>query len=228
MKKAKHHIFSLLLYLYAAAQLQGLSGGVYTNEKKPLTGVSITLHKKNTISILAFAISDNNGHFELSYNSLGKDTLEIKASLLGYAKQSFFFVESERRSFEFILSPQAITLPEVKTVNKPIWQRKDTINYDAAAFKQQQDRVIGDIIARLPGIEVTPGGQIKYQGKPINKFYIEGLDLLEDRYSIANNNIPDDAVDKVQVLENHQPIRLLDSISFSDRAALNIKLKNSA
>ncbi|HVT83816.1 MAG TPA: hypothetical protein VHD35_01370, partial [Chitinophagaceae bacterium] len=77
-------------------------------------------------------------------------------------------------------------------------------------------------------IEVTSGGQIKYNGKPINKYYIEGLDLLEDRYGIANNNIPAGSVDKVQVLENHQAIRVLDSISFSDRAAINIKLKDNA
>jgi hypothetical protein len=116
----------------------------------------------------------------------------------------------------------------VKAKNTPLWQRKDTINYNVSEFKQYQDRVIGDIIARLPGMEVTPNGQIKYNGKPINKYYIEGLDLLEDKYGIANNNIPAESVDKVQVLENHQPIRVLDSVSFSDRAALNIKLKSNA
>ena len=61
----------------------------------------------------------------------------------------------------------------------------------------------------LPGIEVALTVSIKYNGKPINKYYIEGLDLLEDRYGIANNNIPAETVDKVQVLENHQPIRVL-------------------
>ncbi len=124
--------------------------------------------------------------------------------------------------------PQAITLPEAKVKSPPVWQRKDTINYNASEFKQPQDRVIGDIIARLPGIEVSPSGQIKYNGKPINKYYIEGLDLLEDKYGIANNNIPAETVDKIQVMENHQPVRVLDSVAFSDRAALNIKLKSNA
>src|SRR5690606_15947610 len=34
-------------------------------------------------------------------------------------------------------------------------------------------------------------------------------------------------VSKVQILENHQPIKLLDSLEFSDRASINIKLKNN-
>ena len=203
--------------------------GKILNEKLlVVSGTSITLHKPNNTYILAFAISDKSGNFKITYNVNATDSLELKAALLGYGKQSIFFLPGQQQQFEFILSAQAITLPEVKAKSPPVWQRKDTINYNTSEFKQQQDRVIGDIIARLPGIEVSPNGQIKYNGKPINKYYIEGLDLLEDKYGLANNNIPADAVDKVQVLENHQPIRILDSVSFSDRAALNIKLKSNA
>lgn len=219
----------LLLFISGHSNAQLLLHGDITginNEK--LSSASITLHKKNNPSILAYAISNREGKFEIKYTPANNDTLELKASLLGYGRQSIFFVSGEKTEFSFVLSPQAITLPEVVTKAPPVWQRKDTINYNTSEFKQQQDRVIGDVIARLPGIEVSPGGQIKYNGKPINKYYIEGLDLLEDKYGIANNNIPADAVDRVQVLENHQPIRVLDSVAFSDRAALNIKLKNSA
>ena len=205
-----------------------ISGKVNTDKQAPLFGVSITLHKKEQPAILAFAISNAEGRYAIKYSTTSKDSFELKASLLGHSSQHFYFAIEEKIEFNFLLSPQAITLKEVKVKTPPVWQRKDTINYNASEFKQQEDRVIGDIIARLPGIEVSPGGQIKYNGKPINKYYIEGLDLLEDRYGIANNNIPADAVDKVQVLENHQPIRVLDSISFSDRAALNIKLKSNA
>ncbi|MCX6318342.1 MAG: hypothetical protein NTW29_13715 [Bacteroidetes bacterium] len=228
MKQVKLIFLYIFLYAYAAGQSYVLSGAVFTKDKIKLPAATITLQKKNDSAILAFGIADENGHFEFSYNYPDKDTLEVKASMLGYATQQYYFVAGDKKVFEFVLLPAAITLPEVKTTNKPIWQRKDTINYSAAAFKQQQDRVIGDIIARLPGMEITASGQIKYQGKPINKFYIEGLDLLEDKYSLANNNIPAGAVDRIQVLENHQPIRLLDSLSFSDKAALNITLKNSA
>lgn len=217
----------LLLFTSIFSQLT-ISGKVITEKLVPLSGVSITLHKKGEVAILAFAISNGDGRFILSYNITSKDSFELKASLLSHATQQLYFVPEEKMEFNFSLSPQAITLKEVKIKAPPVWQRKDTINYNVSEFKEQQDRVIGDIIKRLPGIEVSPNGQIKYNGKPINKYYIEGLDLLEDRYGLANNNIPAESVDKVQVLENHQPIRVLDSVSFSDRAALNIKLKSSA
>jgi hypothetical protein len=71
---------------------------------------------------------------------------------------------------------------------------------------------------------LLPDGKILYQGKAINKYYIEGLDLLEGKYNLANDNLPYQEVSQ-QILENHQPIKTLDSLQFSDRTALNIKLK---
>ncbi|MDP5138965.1 MAG: hypothetical protein NWP83_00675, partial [Spirosomaceae bacterium] len=52
------------------------------------------------------------------------------------------------------------------------------------------------------------------------------LDLLGGRYNLANENLPVDAVSGVQIVENHQPIKMLDSLEFSENAAINIQLKN--
>lgn len=207
---------------------QKISGSVKDGEGKPLPSASVTLYKKASPNLLAFAITNQQGNFIITHNETEVDSLELIISALGFGKQSAFFKFTDKNSFSFVLSPNPTYLPEIKIKTPPVWQKRDTLNYNASEFKQPQDRVIGDIIARLPGIEVTSSGQIKYNGRPINKYYIEGLDLLEDKYGIANNNLPAESVDKVQVLENHQPIRVLDSLNMSDRAALNIKLKSGA
>jgi hypothetical protein len=69
------------------------------------------------------------------------------------------------------------------------------------------------------------GGKILYQGKPIQKYMVNNLDLMEGRYAMINNNLPLDAVKKVQVIENDQPVKILDSLVFSNRASLNLELK---
>ncbi|MDE5567009.1 MAG: hypothetical protein K2J12_01070, partial [Muribaculaceae bacterium] len=66
------------------------------------------------------------------------------------------------------------------------------------------------------------------QGEDINKFYIEGSDLLGGKYGIATNGINHEDVGAVEVMENHQPMQVLSGISFSDKAAINLKLKNKA
>jgi hypothetical protein len=218
----------LLLIFHKQGASQNIEGAIKDEAGVALQNVIVILQAKNRPAILAYDISNKGGGFKFNQTSK-TDTLLITSSLIGFSRDSILLLPGKiYPPFSITLHHTEITLKEVKVKALPVWQRKDSLNYNVSEFKQPQDKVIGDVIARLPGIEVSPGGQIKYNGKPINKFYIEGLDLLEDRYGIANKNIPAESVETVQVLENHQPIRVLDSISYSDRAALNIKLKSSA
>ena len=77
------------------------------------------------------------------------------------------------------------------------------------------------------GIDVNKDGTILYQGEPLNKFYVNGKDLMEGGYGTINNSLPIDAIGKVEIMENHQPVKILQDKVPSDRAAINIKLKKS-
>lgn len=48
------------------------------------------------------------------------------------------------------------------------------------------------------------------------------------QYGVANNNISADKVQSVQVMENHQAVKSLRGVSFSEQAALNLVLKDDA
>lgn len=52
--------------------------------------------------------------------------------------------------------------------------------------------------------------------------------MLGGKYGIATNGISHEDVGAVEVMENHQPMQVLSGISFSDKAAINLKLKNKA
>ncbi|MBO4999891.1 MAG: TonB-dependent receptor, partial [Bacteroidaceae bacterium] len=119
-------------------------------------------------------------------------------------------------------------LKEVIVKAGRIRESGDTVTYRVSGFAQKQDRSIGDVLQRMPGIDVASNGKIQYQGVDINKFYIEGSDLLEGKYGIATNGISHDAIGAVEVLENHQPMQVLSGLSFSDQAAINLKLKDKA
>ncbi len=80
----------------------------------------------------------------------------------------------------------------------------------------------------MPGIEVSDNGGIRFNGKSISKFYVEDMDLLAGRYGLATNNVNASDVAAVQVLENHQPVKMLQGQTLSDDVAINLKLKDSA
>ena len=104
------------------------------------------------------------------------------------------------------------------TSKKPIGSYIDTLT----------DRAIGDVLRKMPGIDVSESGQIRYNNRPINKFYIEGLDLMGGRYGVAVNNVRARDISRVEVLENHQPIKALKDVEFSPDAAINLRLKDGA
>jgi hypothetical protein len=200
-----------------------ISGKVKNDKGEVLPQATVTLAEKKTGKIISFAITDVNGGFSITTNNTDSFfVLSIKKLNYEFITQQ---INNENGSFSFTLRPKITELKEVTVKNTAIRQKGDTLSYNVKTFADQKDRSIGDVIAKLPGIEVQSDGKILYQGKPIQKYYIDGMDLLEGKYNLANNNLPYDAVTSVQVLENHQPIRVLDSLVPSDRASLNIKLK---
>lgn len=125
------------------------------------------------------------------------------------------------------MKEEPFTLKEVTIKALPIKTKGDTIIYNVSSFRSNSDRSVEDIIKKLPGIVVESTGQILYKGEGINKFYIEGLDMLSGRYGLATRNISADDIASISIYENHQPKKILEDIEFSDRAALNLKLKSS-
>ncbi|WP_242403133.1 hypothetical protein [Prevotella scopos] len=81
--------------------------------------------------------------------------------------------------------------------------------YNVSSFLQKGDRHLEDILKKLPGVKVAENGSVSYQGRAINRFYIEGQDLMGNNYNQATRNMPITAVRNVEVLENHQPVKML-------------------
>jgi len=207
---------------YSFAQTK-IGGRVFGEGREPIAGASITASMEAVGMVKTFAFSDRDGNFNFAIN-FAADSVILSVSQMGYENKERK-IANQSQEVEFTLSKKAFELTEV-VVRAPVIERiGDTLVYHVPAFIREQDRVIGDVLRRLPGIDVMSDGMVLYQGRPIQKFYIEGLDLLGGRYNLANQNLPARAVSQVQIIENHQPIRILEERVFSDRASLNIRLK---
>jgi hypothetical protein len=220
--------FSLLLFCTIAfSQTITVSGKIINKEtRKPVERAIVTLKQTEGNRIVAFSQTSSEGAFEIK-KEFNPAQCKLEVSCLGYATQTCdipvnsqpLFIELESKDFklkEVIVSPQKII------------QRSDTITYLVSSFSSAEDRTIGDVLKKMPGIEVAEDGKIKYQGQDLNKFYIEGSDMLGGRYGLATNNISHKDVATVDIMENHQPVKALQDIVFSGSPALNIKLKEDA
>ena len=218
------YLICLFVAVSTVAQVN-VSGTVVDKESnEPLTGASVIV-KGADGKIKKYATSKGDGGFAMSLPSVAGCRLEV--SMMSFAKKT---IPLDSVSFPLIvyLEPGTTLLKEGTVKADRIREQGDTITYNVGSFAQQQDRSIGDVLKRMPGIDVSQSGKIQYQGEDINKFYIEGSDLLGGKYGIATNGISHDDVGAVEVMENHQPMQVLSGISFSDKAAINLKLKNKA
>jgi hypothetical protein len=217
--------FILFLLLSQSSFAQVIIEGKLTDKSgSPVGGATITILLSNTKKIVAYDISDDDGNYSITFNPPDK-IIDLSIRSMGYSKISRS-ISNKSQVLNFELTEEQVELKEIVLKSTKIQKKGDTLNYSVKSFKKDQDRTIADVLKRMPGIEVLSDGKISYLGKPINKFYIEGLDLLGGKYNLASQNLPHADVSKIQILENHQPIKILDSLVFSDKAALNIKLKN--
>ena len=220
------HIFlGFLLKVCNYTDTVTLTGNITDVNNRPIPSASITVSDSLNGNILAYAISNAKGEYKIEITSTLKEFV-LQARAFNYATETRT-IPNLSATYNFTLTPKPTELPNVLVKPPPIQKRGDTINYVVSAFADQKDRSIADVLSKIPGIEVQSDGRVLYQGKPIQKYYIEGMDLLEGKYNLANQNLPHQSVSSVQVLENHQPIRILDSLVATDRASLNIKLKNN-
>lgn len=231
MRKLKFLILSFgltAIVLTAAAQQRKVDGVLKTADGKPVAHASVML-KHNSNRIISFKPSDANGQFQLVVPDTATwSALFIEVNYLGYAKVNRP-LETGIFRYEIQMMEKSIDLSEIEVRSRPrIDSYGDTLSYDVASFARAEDRTIGDVLKNMPGMEVSENGQIKYNDKPISNFYIDGDDLLSDKYSIGTKTIPHAMVQKLEVMQNHQPLKVLRNKTLSDDVAINLVIKDEA
>ena len=216
-------LLTCIMNLSAGNQITG--SVVQASDDSPLPGANIMIKDANG-KILAFGASAPDGSFSIKLSATSEN-LSINATIIGYKPFSAPLL-LDGKPVAIKMEEGTFELHEVMVKSERIRENGDTVTYTVGSFAQKQDRTIGDVLKRMPGIDVANNGKIQYQGIDINKFYIEGNDLLGGKYGIATNGISHDDIGAVEIMENHQPMQVLQGLSFSDQAALNLKMKDKS
>ena len=169
-----------------------------------------------------FVTTDGNGYFSLT-PSMDADSVSFRC--MGYEHLKL----PMSADFSVVrMNPTATQLKDVIVEAPDIYAKGDTLVFNVERYANAKDNAIIDVIRRLPGIRIKEDGTIEYQGKPINKFYLDGNDFIGGQYGLATNNISHKDVKSVEVMEHHQPVKALEGIEFPEEAGINLKLKEDA
>lgn len=218
MKRYRFFILCILsgLLRIDAAVPDGVRGTVTDAETgEPIVGAVIKTKGAFTASASdgKFFLRPKNGDDSVTFRSMGYAPLTLPLSEIGT---------------DIRLSPKTTRLRDVIVQAPDIYAKGDTLVFNVGKYARKEDNAIIDVIKRLPGIKVEDDGTIKYQGKPISKFYIDGNDFIGGQYGLATDNISYEDVKSVEVMENHQPVKALEGIEFPEEAGINLTLKEDA
>ncbi|MEP3385541.1 MAG: carboxypeptidase-like regulatory domain-containing protein, partial [Flavobacteriaceae bacterium] len=180
-------------------QISGLLSSV--EDKQPLEAATIYLQQPKDSALITYTISDGKGRFLIEGQSSEK-LANLYVSYIGYQTyyKSVDLTKTKIDLGTIALQLSANALDEVVVkANAPITIKKDTIEFNVNSFKTKKDANIEDLLKKLPGVEVDPDGNIKINGKEVNKVLVNGKPFFGNDPTIATRNLSKEIIEKIQV-----------------------------
>jgi len=187
----------------------------YEPNPYPLQGANIKVTCLGDTTAFDGMAADKDGRFwvYMSRRDRLKDTrLRVTISYLGMQTlDSIFAPEGKKEdgiqtySIELdsvVLRSNPITTEEVEIVAElqRMYQRGDTIIFNADAYEMPSGSVLLDLVRRLPGLKYSDG-KMTYLGRDIEEIRLNGDSFFKRDMSIALNNMPTDKLKSLKVYE---------------------------
>lgn len=201
-------------------------GIVRDSLSRPIELANVVAYHAETDNIASYAVTDEEGRF---YLKLEDNTQYImRSTFIGYKTSQDTIVggNNQHEPFMITLYERAKKLRNITIEEEfPVMISGDTISYKADAFNKGNERKLEDVLENIPGFEVDENGEVKIQGKTVEKVLVDGKEFFEGDTKLAVQNIPSNAVDRVQVLRNFSDISPMSALGNNDdRLAINIQL----
>jgi hypothetical protein len=210
------------------AQKTRLEGVVQQADGTPMEMANVIAFVKGTKTLMSYSITDSKGNFRLSLDR--GQTYTLKTSYIGYDTREVEVTVDESgqpMTRNITLNEASEKLSEVEiTYEMPVKIVGDTIVYNADSFVSGKEKKLEDVLEKLPGVDIDDNGEVEVEGKKVDKVLVEGKEFFDGDSKLATQNIPANAVDKVEVLRNYNEVEGMRSVTNNeDNIALNIRLK---
>ncbi len=194
-------VLFIITPVFLFSQHYSLSGKIIDKEGNALPLATVALLNPADSTLNNFCITDKVGMFELK--NLKKGEFLLQVAYIGY--QTYY--KKLETPFDntnpwlITLQPVVYKLGEatVTAENIPLLIKKDTIEYNAGAFKTKPDAIAEDLLKKLPGVEVDRSGNIKAMGENVKKVLVDGKEFFSTDPKVATRNLPAESINKVQV-----------------------------
>ncbi|MBQ7195053.1 MAG: hypothetical protein IJS07_05415, partial [Bacteroidales bacterium] len=178
--------------------------------------------------ITNFTLTDAEGKATIKEVPYGSYVLHVEMmGYMPYTTEKFFRKwKEDMGEIAMEQDKEYLKAAVVQDVGNPIIFKKDTIEFNASSFHVNTNAVLKDLLKRMPGMEVTDDGKVKFNGEEIDKITVGGRTFFFNDQSMALNNLPAAVVDKVQVIDKaSDEARATGMDDGKRKKELNVELK---
>lgn len=218
----------LLFFVYGSILVFAqslITGNIHDEKGEPVIRATVILYPDSLGkgAMKGYAVTDNQGGFTIKAPA---DTLLwIIARSMGYEDITKRYSKETDGKLQLIMESKAHRLGEVhvKGTYTGVKHTGDSIIFDINHFKTGAEENITDVLKRLPGMEVSETGKVKYAGKDVDKVLVNGRDMLDTGSGVMMNNLSADVLQGVEILKNWADGSLSDKFTDRQQTALNLK-----
>lgn len=218
--------------------MSGYSQNFFTGRVVDSTGaaldmVSVAVLTVTDSTVESFTFSNPDGTFKT--DRLGQGEYLLQLSFLGYnthverVRVGANATPSNRGDISLNAELNVLSEVVINGQRIPVLINKDTVEYDASAFRVRAEDNVEDLLKRLPGIDVDRDGTITAQGQEVQQVLVDGKEFFGGDPTVATRNIPADAVKSVQVYDRQSDDAMFTGVDDGERSkTINLELKEDA
>lgn len=230
----KHFLSCLLMALAISSTVsaqRSIQSTVFDEKNgMPLEMVTVRLLKAADSTLVQGAQTNGKGWFSMEKVNPGKYILLI--SSVGYLEYTQNVTMERRdvilRNIQMKENVTALKELNVTGTAAQLVVKGDTLEYNATAFKVQENAVVEELLKRLPGVEVSADGKITVNGQDIRRIRVDGKKFFDGDMEMVTKNLPAEMIDKVQVLEQKSEMAQLTGFEDDDtERIINLTTKSN-
>jgi hypothetical protein len=209
----------------AGAQTQPITGTIRDSSSNKSLEKAVVSYVETGKTDTLRVLTDAKGRFSINAAPSGEFILVI--SNVGYQTKGRRYPATMAGEIGLIqLGEKIKELEGIVIEAPPVKVMQDTVEYRASAYPVRKDAVAEDLLKKLPGVEVDAQGNVTAQGQTITKVRVNGKDFFGGDPKMATKNIPADAIDKIQVIDDASDQAKFSGFDDGDRTKIiNITIK---
>ena len=229
--KVRYFFIALAILISTGSYAQtgrDVHGSVIDSTKQSLPGSTVKILMGNDSSS---TITDAKGAFLFPAVKVANFSLVIQSVGFEPVKRHFALDNTNNPVFlrPIILKPSTTMLNTVVISDVlPVKIKEDTVEFNAAAYPVRDGAPVEDMVKKLPGADVDAQGNVTFQGKSVTKVRVGGKDFFGGDLKTATQNLPADAVQSLQMINDYGDQANLTGIKTGEpETILNIVIKPS-